>query len=141
MKRATCPLAILLALLGGMSGGCSTPRERALVQEQVAQFHALLDAGRGGEIYDSASPAFREGGQKSEAMAYFDGIRRNLGTVQKSEVDTWQVYNMTNGKFLALTYNTQYSGGEASEYFMYRMTKGNPLLVRYNISSNALVTK
>jgi len=141
MKRAPCSIALLLAVCGGLSGGCSSPRERALVQEQVAQFHALLDAGRGAEIYDSASPAFRNGGQKSEAMAYFDGIRRNLGTVQKAEVDTWQVYNMTNGKFLALTYNTQYSGGNASEYFMYRITKGIPLLVRYNISSNALVTK
>ena len=141
MGSSARTLAILLALVGGMSGACSSPREAALVREKVTQFHALLDAGRGSEIYDGASLEFRNAGPKSKALAYFDGVHRKLGTVQTTEVDTWTVYNMTNGKFFNLTYKTQFSGGEAMEFFAYRLKNGTPVLMRYNITSDVLVTK
>jgi uncharacterized protein DUF4019 len=131
-------LAILLALVGGMSGGCSLPHESALVEKQVTQFHALLDAGRGSEIYAGASPDFRNARPESQVVAYFDGVHRKLGTVQKTEVQNWV---LNNGKFFVLTYKTQYSEGEATEYFVYRFTNGMPLLVSYNINSDVLVTK
>jgi hypothetical protein len=141
MGNSARTIAILLWLVAGMSGGCATPRESALVKEQVVQFHALLDAGRGSDIYDAASPDFRNAGPKVQAVAYFDGVHRKLGTVQKSEVYTWQVNNMTNGTFFLLTYKTQYTAGEAMEYFVYRLTNGKPILMRYDISSDVLVTK
>ena len=134
-------LTILLALVGGMSGACSTAHETALVQEKVTQFHALLDAGRGSEIYDGASLEFRNASTKPQALAYFDGVRRNLGTVQTTEADTWQWYSMTNGKFINVAYKTQFSGGGAVESFQYRITNGTPVLMRYNITSDVLVTK
>ena len=74
-------------------------------------------------------------------VAVLDAVHRKLGTVQKTERQTWNVNYHTSDTFATLVYKTQYVGGEATKTFVYRIKGGSALLAGYHINSNALITK
>jgi hypothetical protein len=107
MKRATCSLATLLALLGGMSGGCSSPRERALFKNKSP---SSMPSSMQGEEVRSTTVRPRHSGRAGRSPRPWPISMEYAGIWDGAEVRSGYVavYNMTNGKFLALTYNTQY---------------------------------
>jgi hypothetical protein len=133
--------AALIVLVAWCIGGCSMSADTALAEKQVPQFHALLDEGRTAEIYAQASEDLKNAASEADFVALLDAVHRKLGTVQKSERQTWNVNYHTSGTFATLVYKTQYAGGEAAETFVYRIENDTALLVDYHINSNALITK
>jgi uncharacterized protein DUF4019 len=128
-------------LLASMAGGCSLSADTSLAEKQVTQFHALLDQGRIAEMYAQVSPEMRAGTPEPDFVTFLGAVHRKLGTVQKTQMVRWRVDSAPPGMLVTLTYWTRYAGGEATEEFDYRIKSGAALLVRYDIKSNALVTK
>ena len=132
------PAFILLATW--LAGGCATP-ETKLVEKEISGFHTLVEGGRAAEIYQQASPRFREVGTSAEFLAYIEAVHRKLGAMQATERQAWRVDYNTAGKFASLGYKTQYERGTAYEQFVYVVDSGRAFLVSYNINSPELVTR
>jgi hypothetical protein len=128
-------------LMAWSIGACSITADTALAEKQVPQFHALLDEGRTTEIYVEASEDLKKATTEADFVAVLDAVHRKLGTVQKTEKQTWNVNYHTSGTFATLVYKTQYAGGEATETFVYRIKNESALLAGYHINSTALIIK
>jgi hypothetical protein len=126
--------AILLA-------GCSASEQSKLAASAASGFHEKLDAGQFDSIYDASSDELKNATTRQDFDALLDAVHRKLGSTQSVQQTGWNVnYNM-KGTFVTLAYGTKYSEGNAQEQFLYRLDGGRALLVRYNITSNTLITK
>lgn len=131
---------VSIMALAWIVGACSMSADTALAEKQVPQFHALLDEARTAEIYARASEDLKNAATEADFVALLDAVRRKLGRVQTTENHIWNVNYDTSGTFAPLVYKTHYSGGEAAETFVYRITNDTALLAGYHINSNALIT-
>jgi hypothetical protein len=60
----------------------STARDVSVARSGVARFHQQLDAAKYDEIYNEATPEFRNAAKRDEFLAFAQAVHRKLGTVK-----------------------------------------------------------
>jgi len=133
------PLFAVLTLVL-LSISCTSKENLTIAERGVGQFHAQLDAQQYHAIYAGADERFRRAGSETQMTLFFQAIHRKLGTLKEATLSNYQIKSLTGqGTFVTLVYNTGFSQGVAVETFAIRIENGQPVLVGYNISSNALI--
>jgi len=96
-------LAVLL-----LSAGCTANESKTTAEQAVPEFHARYNASRFDLIYQTADDRFRKAAPKNEYDAFMSAVRRKLGRVKSSDLQTWTVFVGTSGTKVTLVYNTQF---------------------------------
>lgn len=131
-------LSLGLAL---MAAACSVSENTQLAEREVDRFHQQLTAGSVEELYAGSAEDFRKSGKKEEIIGFLDAVHRKLGPLKTTQMKSWKVNYHTSGRFVTLVYDSEYTGGTASEQFTFRIQGDRALLAGYHINSTALVVK
>lgn len=134
-------LLLLLTFLAIALSACSMSADTTAAEQAVPKFHALLDAGRFAEIYESSSAELRKASSQQDFVALLESVHRKLGNMKSSVKQGWKVNYRTSSTFVSLTYKTIYAEGEATEQFIFQVQDTAALLVGYHVNSNALILK
>ncbi len=121
------------ALLVSCGGGTDAAKQG------VSGFRAQVAEKSFAEIYQTASPEFRQAASEEQFQRFMAGLERKLGTWQSANEPIWHVTRGTGGHFVGLTYESQFSKGPVTEQFSWRIEHGAPVLVGYNVKSSLLV--
>ncbi|HTX14312.1 MAG TPA: DUF4019 domain-containing protein [Candidatus Baltobacteraceae bacterium] len=139
-KAAAMILAIAATLVLSSCGGFSDAK--AAAESGVATFHSQLNSGQMQAIYAGADDAFRKATKESDFDAFMGAVQRKLGAVQQSQLRSYRVgYFTGQGTVVTMVYQTQFAGGSGAEEFSWHIQDKHPLLLRYNVDSNALILK
>jgi Protein of unknown function (DUF4019)/NTF2-like N-terminal transpeptidase domain len=140
MRRALyTPLSMVLFALAVAS--CGGKQQIANAETAVTQFHAQLNAGNFDQIYTDSDAAMKNASSQEKFVALLDAIHRKLGAAKSANRQSFFMNYGTSGKFLRLTYASQYDADNATEEFVFRVDGNNVRLAGYHINSEALVTK
>ena len=126
---------VVVALVVVSCGGA----EKA--KDGVSGFRARVANRSFAEIYRAASPEFRQSASEAQFERFMAALERRLGTWQSARDPVWTVTRGTNGHFVTLTYQSQFSKGPVTERFAWRLEHGAPVLVGYNVNSTLLVSE
>lgn len=130
-----------IAVVALVLSACSMSADTELAEKAVPRFHESLSAEQFESIYTEASEELKQASTKESFVSLLGGVRKKLGVVKSSTIQSWNVQYHTSGTFVTLNYATVYAEGEASERFVYRLKEEQALLAGYHINSNALVLK
>jgi hypothetical protein len=131
-------LGLQLIAVASLLGACSGGTEEA--KQGVSGFRTRVANGAVAEIYRTASPEFRHAITEEQFQRFMAGLDRKLGSWQSAEAPAWNIRRGTGGHFVALTYQSKFSRGGATEQFTWRIDHGTAVLVGYNINSVLLVS-
>ena len=134
-------LTLLICAFVFALAGCSVSADTTAAEAEVPKFHALLDAAQFTAIYAAAGADLKKAATEQDFVALLSAIHRKLGTLKTSTRHSWNVNVNGDGRFVTLTYATEYEGGQATEQFVYRMDEKTATLSGYNINSLALILK
>jgi len=137
--RLVAPLASL-ALAAGCSFG-DLASGHAEAQKAVDEFHARLNEGRAGEIYDAASDELHRSAARQRFVDLLEAVRRKLGKVTGTKNEGWQVNARNLKTYVELTQATRFERGEAHESFVFQVRDGKAHLLRYDIRSDELIMR
>jgi TonB family protein len=130
-KQTLVFVAALLVLLTSCGRKSKEISERA-----VARFHDQFNAGQYHDIYAQAEEGpFHRGSGEADTLAWLDTVHRKLGTVKTANETEWHV---RHGTEVNLIYDTQFTEGNAREYFVFYVSGDNARLSNYNIESPLL---
>jgi Protein of unknown function (DUF4019) len=138
--RNSSALVSLLVVLTVVS--CGQGNKRELAEQGVAQFHAQLNSEQYHAIYVGADDKFHQASTEADFVAFMEAVHRKLGNAGQSSLQNTQIaWFAGQGTFVTLSYNTQFAEAKAGEKFTWLVRGDSPVLVGYNITSNALITK
>jgi TonB family protein len=133
-KQTLVFVAALLVLLTSCGRKSKEIGERA-----VARFHDQFNAGQYHDIYAQAEEGtfgpLPRGSGEADTLAWLDTVHRKLGTVKTANETEWHV---RHGTEVNLIYDTQFTEGNAREYFVFDVSGDNARLSNYNIESPLL---
>lgn len=93
-------------------------------------------------MYAASDEKLHQSSSEAEFVGLLEAVHRKLGTVQASNLRTFQVgWFAGQGEVVTLFYETRFTGGNAGEKFTWHISDNRPVLVGYFINSNALVTE
>lgn len=127
-----------------LAAGCSIgdlAAGRAEAQQAVDEFHARLNEGRAGEIYDAASDELRADRARQRFVDLLAAVERKLGKVTRTENEGWRVNSRNLQTFVELSQATHFERGEAHESFVFVVRSGKTRLLRYDIRSDDLIVR
>jgi hypothetical protein len=133
-------LAFIAALLVVVNS-CSLTKGKEIGEHAVVQFHNQFNAGQFHEIYAQSDEGFQKGTSESDSLAYFQAVRRKLGTVKNSNQAGWNVNATPMGTMVTLAYEVEFSEGKGTEQFVFHINGDKALLFNYNVNSPLLITK
>lgn len=134
-------LLIPVVILGIAVCACSLSKDKELVERSVEQFHKQFNDGLYHEIYIQSDEGFRRTSSEANVIALFEAVRMKLGMVKTSSQIGWSVNVTSAGKAISLKYNTEFTGGYATEQFIFLVSAEQAKLYTYNINSPLLITK
>ena len=134
----TLGLAVALVVL--LLCTCSISKDADIGRQGVEQFHKQFTAQQDDAIYDAADPAFRRSLSREVSHEFFSRIRRKMGACQDSKEINYLVNESTSGTFVTLHYQTKCANGELNEQFVWRISRGQALLVGYRANNPRLLT-
>lgn len=133
---------LLLFIAGLVLAGCGdTIQGKSIAEPEVARFHERLNNQEFGTIYTSASEDFRKMIPQERAEALFAAIHRKLGRHKASSLVNWNVKTFNLTTTVVLAYQSNYTDGDATETFTFRVTDGVADLVGYSINSLDMLIK
>ena len=131
---------LLLPVALALVAGCSTAADTATAEQGVALFHEQFNSGQFDQIYDSADAEYKSTSTRAESTEVFAGIRGKLGAFRSGKTLNWTDNVNSGGHYVNLTREVQFDRGGGQEAFSFKITANKPVLVGYNITSNALIT-
>jgi Protein of unknown function (DUF4019) len=135
-------MACAAAALTLWLSSCGITASKPEAEAAVATFHSQLDAGQFDAIYANADDGFRKTTINSDFDAFAAAVHRKLGTVRQASLTNYFVnWSTGEGQVITLTYNTQFSGGSATEQFRLRVQNNRASIHAYDIDSTALILK
>ena len=146
-RAAFCRVAWKLFLAGAFFSisigltGCNPFKAKPAAEKGVQEFHDRLNRGHFSGIYQNAHAEFRKASPEKDFLPFLEAIHRKLGTVQSSKEANWGINSQNMTTTVTLVYETKFSGGDATETFNFRIEGNEAILLGYNISSMALITK
>ncbi len=137
-----CVAVAALATWAALAAGCGDMRKgREVAEAAVDAFHASLDQGRAGDVYDGASDEFRASMTKEEFVQLLGAVRRKLGKVTGTTNGGWRVSSRNLATYADLTQKTRFEQGEAVESFRFVVKDGKATLLAWDIRSRELVVR
>jgi hypothetical protein len=101
-------------------------------EQAVRDFHVMLDQRQYEAIYNAADDSLRTSMTKSDFVEYLQGVRDRLGTVVKANSRGFQITTAAGqGTRVALSFETEFERGTATERFTWRIDEDKALLVLY----------
>ena len=101
----------------------------------------MLDGGNLQAIYAASSPELKAAASETKFDAFLGAVHQKLGTVKTTRRVNSGFKMGTSGTFVTLVYSTDFSGGDATETFVYKMNGDKAVLAGYHINSDALIEK
>ena len=135
MKNRTSIAAlyfVVLVVLACSTGGTEKARKA------VEIFHQRLNNGQFAAIYKEASSEFKDSTPESALEGLLETVKSRLGDVESSKQTSWKHNKSTEGDIVTLKYDVQFSNGEGTEEFMYKIVDDKALLYNYKINSELL---
>jgi hypothetical protein len=134
--------ALLLILASLFLVSCGARKDLQGAEEAVTEFHIQLDSEQYASIYSTTADDFRKATSEAEFTALLQAIHRKLGHVTAAHRQNWRMNIATGtGEVISLEYATDFDGGPANERFTWQIRNNQPVLLGYNINSNALIEK
>jgi hypothetical protein len=130
---------ILFAAL--LLSGCGTSDNLRIAGDGVTRVHAQIDNGQFADIYSQADDSLRSATKQQEFLDFMGAVHRKLGRVQSASRLNYFVNFTTSGTQIRLNYQTKFEGGDAQEYFVWKIKDNSAVLVGYHINSTALIIK
>lgn len=112
--------------------------ELAASEKAVAAFHASANAGKFDDIYFGSADEMQNTADIVEFEEFLGVVQRKLGKAGKSTQQGWRV-NYGSATLIVLNMQTKYEKGDATETFTFKSSPKGPMLVGYNIQSQALI--
>jgi hypothetical protein len=132
----------VLALACTLLTSCGVSKDLHRAEEAVTDFHSQLDSEQYHSIYTAAADDFRKATTEDDLTALLQAVHRKLGNVRQSQRGAYKVnFDAGRGEVVSLEYTTQFEGGSGTEDFFWQFSGGQPVLLRYNVNSNALIVK
>jgi hypothetical protein len=119
----------------GMSAGAR------LSDDAVRHFHSQLDSEAYGDIVRDSDEAFQNFENRDEIIKFLAGVHSKLGPSRGFTRTNIFVNASTNGTFIKVTYQSTFDQGNAVEAFTWKKAGAGLKLVRYDVNSNAFVTR
>lgn len=128
----TAARACALVLCSLCAASCGFRHSRTVAEQAVKDFHGMMDQRQYEAIYNAADDSLRTSMTKSEFVDYLQGIRDRLGTVIRAASRGFQLTTVAGqGARVALTFETEFERGTATERFVWRIDDDRALLVLY----------
>jgi hypothetical protein len=136
-------LVAVVLLFGYFAWQCGSGMKAGarLSDEAVRHFHSQLDSEAYGDIVRDSDEAFQNSGNRDELVKFLAGVHSKLGPSRGFNSTNILVNANTNGTFIKVTYQSTFDQGNAVEAFTWKEAGGGLKLVRYDVSSNAFVTR
>jgi len=131
----------LLLALAFCLPSCFLAPDTAPAEQEVEHFHNLLDQGEFERFYEQTGAEFKGVSKQADFVAILDAVHRKLGDVKSVKKTRTDWHSGTGGTSIALTYETTFAEGPATEQFNFHVVDGKPVLVGYHINSDLLITK
>jgi len=131
----------LLPFIFAALAACSSPVDTEAARQAVRDFHDQLDTRQFNTIYDRSSSDFKKLTTRQDFIAFLDAVHRKLGESKSFQLKTATTTYTPSGTVLTLDYESTFAEGDALETFTYQKQDNMPLLVGYQITSNALILK
>lgn len=112
-----------------------------LSDDAVRHFHSQLDSEAYGDIVRNSDEAFQNSANGDEIVKFLAGVHSKLGLSRGFNRINIFVNATTNGTFIKVTYQSTFDHGNAVEAFTWKKTGAALKLVRYDVNSNAFVTR
>lgn len=117
-------------------------RSGALLSDgAVRHFHSQLDSEGYDDIVRESDEAFQNSGTREELVKFLTGVHSKLGQSRGFSRTNIFVNATTNGTFIRVSYQSTFDHGNAMEAFMWKKAGGSLKLVRYDVNSNAFLTR
>jgi hypothetical protein len=126
IRRFAIGLSILLATFTA----CSSETNRDIAESAVVKFHSQLNSKLYDSILVSAAPEFKAGDSGKE---YLEKVVDLLGKVKSTNQVTGSVQNMGTEAQINLVYMTEFTEGQASETFVFRVKDKRASLIHYQV--------
>lgn len=107
----------------------------------MAVFHSRMDANSCSQIYADASEGFRNATSASDWDAICSNIPRKMGAYLRSSRQFVNVSATTSGRFVTVTYASEFSEGKGEEKFVWKLEGTQVRLHGYNLNSPRLLMK
>jgi hypothetical protein len=134
-------IAVTVVVLGFLLWQCGSAlmagREQSILA--VQHFHDELNLEEYEQIFDEASPAFQQSGDKQETLKFFQAVHNKLGYARESHLVNLTVQSTTAGTYLIAIYNTKFERGDGQERFTWLRKGGRLILQGYNVESKAFI--
>jgi hypothetical protein len=112
-----------------------------LSDDAVRHFHSQLDSEAYGDILRESDEAFQNSGSGDETTKFLAGVHSKLGSSRGFTRAGINVNASTNGTFIRVSYQSTFDQGNAVETFVWRKAGDGLKLVRYEVNSNAFLTR
>jgi hypothetical protein len=112
-----------------------------LSDDSVRHFHSQLDSEAYGDIVRASDEAFQNSENSDEIIKFLAGVHSKLGPSRGSTRTSIFVNANTNGTYIKVTYQSTFDQGNAVEAFTWKKAGAGLKLVRYDVNSNAFVTR
>ena len=136
----TLKVLFIAALLVAISS-CNFTKGKAQGESAVAQFHKQFNDGQFHDIYIQADEDFKKAADEASFVELLEAVRRKLGTVKQAKPLVWNVNVTTSGTLVRLSYDVEFTEGQATEEFVFRVSGNKAMLYNYNVNSPLLITK
>jgi hypothetical protein len=112
-----------------------------LAQQNVHHFHDRFNRSEYQEIFAEATNEFRGASPEPDTNAFFAKVHEKLGDFAHSDEPKYFANVSTNGTFITLIYNTEFTRGKGQERFIWRIDADQARLLDYRIDSKDLIMK
>lgn len=136
-------LAAALLLFGYFVWQCGSGFRAGarLSDDAVRHFHSQLDSEAYDDILRESDEAFQNSGSSDEITKFLTGVHSKLGSSREFTRAGINVTASTSGTFIRVSYQSTFDQGNAVETFVWRKAGDGLKLVRYEVNSNAFVTR
>jgi len=136
-------LLVTVLVLGYFMWQCGSGMRAGarLSDDAVRHFHLQLDSEAYGDIVRDSDEAFQNSENRDEIIEFLAGVHSKLGLSRGFSRTNIFVNANTNGTFIKVTYRSTFDQGSAVEAFTWKKAGAGLTLVRYDVSSNAFVTR
>jgi hypothetical protein len=132
----------LLATACAFLSSCGVKKDLQKAEQAVAGFHSQLDSEQYETIYAATGDEFRKVTSETDLTNLLQAVHRKLGKVRGSQRENVRVnFDAGRGEVVSLQYKTDFEGGPGTESFAWQFSGDRPLLLSYNVNSNALILK
>jgi hypothetical protein len=134
MKKREACIRTALVLYICILPGCAPKDDLKQSEAEVDRFHQRWNQSYFTAVYNDADSHFRTAQTPQLTIAQLQHNRNFFGAFKSATQRSAKITSEQSEKDITLDYQCEYEHGTASELFVFRMTDGKPLLMKYFMS-------